>query len=93
MIERMSAYQRTTGLKPVGIHRPAADKLLKGVSHRCAQCDGQGYFAVRNAWVWCEVCGGLGRVMTPRAQLLLRGRIEEKFPGAGAAQAPLQVLA
>jgi hypothetical protein len=31
--------------------------------------------------------------MTPRAQLLLRGRIEEKFPGAGAAQAPVMVLA
>jgi hypothetical protein len=93
MIERMSAYQRTTGLKPVGAHRPAADKLLKGVSHRCVQCDGQGYFEFRNAWVWCEVCGGLGRVMTPRAQLLLRGHIEEKFPGAGAAQAPVMVLA
>jgi RecJ-like exonuclease len=83
MIERMSAYQRATGLKPVGIHRPAADKLLKGVSHRCVHCAGQGYFEVRNAWVWCEVCGGLGRVMTPKAQLLLRGRVVEKYPGAG----------
>ena len=82
MIEKMSAYQRATGLKPVGVHRPAADKLLKGVSHRCVQCGGQGYFEVRRAWVWCEVCGGLGRVMTPKAQLLLQGRIAETFPDA-----------
>ena len=79
MIEKMSAYQRTTGLKPIGVHRPAADTLLKGVSHRCVPCGGQGYFEVRAAWVWCEVCGGLGRVMTPKAQLLLRGRVAESF--------------
>jgi len=92
MIERMGAYQRATGLKPIGVHRPAADKLLKGVSHRCVQCGGQGYVEVRSAWIWCEVCGGLGRVMTPKAQLLLRCRVEEKFPGAGV-QAPTLVPA
>ena len=92
VIERMAAYQRATGLKPVGVHRPAADNLLKGMSHRCVQCTGQGYVEVRNAWIWCEVCGGLGRVMTPKAQLLLRGRVEEKFPGAGV-KAPTLVLA
>ena len=91
VIERMGAYQRATGLKPVGVHRPAADKLLKGASHRCVQCGGEGYFKVRSAWLWCEVCGGLGRVMTPKAQPLLRGRVEEKFPGAGV-QAPTLVL-
>jgi hypothetical protein len=82
MIEKMSAYQRATGLKPVGMHRPAADTLLKGVSHRCVPCEGQGYVEVRAAWVWCEVCVGLGRVMTPRAQLLLQGRVAETFPDA-----------
>ena len=92
-LERMRAYQRTTGLKPIGLHREMADMLLNDVSHRCTQCRGRGYFEVRNAWLWCEACGGLGRVMTPKAQLLLRGRVEEKFPGAGAAQAPVLVLA
>ena len=92
MIEKMSAYQRTTGLKPVGVHRSTADKLLKGVSRRCVHCGGQGYVEVRAAWIWCEVCGGLGRVMTPKAQLLLRGRIEEQFPGAGV-QSPTLVRA
>jgi hypothetical protein len=80
-------------LKSVGTHRPVADKLRRDVSHRCVQCGGRGYHEVRNAWIWCEVCGGLGRVMTPKVQLLLRGRVEEKFPGAGAAHAPVLVLA
>ncbi len=92
MTEKMGAYQRATGLKPVGLHRSAADTLLQRVSHRCVPCGGQGYVAVRSAWIWCELCGGLGRVMTPRAQLLLRGRVEEQFPGAGV-QAPMLVLA
>jgi hypothetical protein len=92
-IERMSAYQRTTGLKPVGRHREVADMLLKDVSHRCLQCGGNGYFEVRKAWLWCESCGGLGRVMTPKAQLQLRGRVEEQFPGAVTPQAPVLVLA
>jgi len=70
VIERMGAYQRATGLKPIGVHRPAADKLLKGVSHRCVQCGGQGYVEVRRAWIWCEVCGGLGRVMTAKEPLI-----------------------
>jgi RecJ-like exonuclease len=83
-MERLRAYQRATGLKPVGRHRPAADKLLKGVSHRCGQCSGHGYVEVRSAWIWCEGCGGLGRVMTPKAQFLFRGRMEERFPEAGA---------
>jgi len=34
----------------------------------------------------------LGRFMTPKAQLLLRDRMEEKFPGAGV-KAPTWVLA
>jgi hypothetical protein len=92
-IERMRAYQRATGLKSVGTHRPVADRLLKDVSHRCVQCGGHGYFEVRNAWIWCEVCGGLGRVMTPKAQLLLRGRVEEKFPEAGVAPPAVLELA
>ena len=52
----------------------------------------QGYFEVRAAWVWCEVCGGLGRVMTPKAQFLLRGRVEQQFPDAVAAPAAIVVL-
>lgn len=54
----MHTYQRATGLKPVGPHRPGADKLLKEVSHRCLHCGGQGYVEIRSAWIWCEVCGG-----------------------------------
>ena len=89
----MRAYQRATGLKSVGTQGPVADELLKDVSHGCVLCGSHGYFEVRDAWIWREVCGVLGRVMTPKAQLLLRGRVEEKFPDSGAAQAPVLVLA
>ena len=91
-IDRMRAYQRATGLKPVGRHRPTADKVLRGVSQRCVHCGGDGYKFAGRSWLWCEACGGLGRVMTPKAQLLLRHRVEQQFPGAGSDPGPGLVL-
>ena len=81
-IERMSAYQRSTGLKPIGLHRPTADRLLRGVSQRCAHCGGDGYRAVGKSWLWCEACGGLGRLMTPKAQFTLRRQVMERYPAS-----------
>ena len=81
-IERMSAYQRSTGLKPIGLHRPAADRLLRGVSQRCVHCGGDGYHAVGKSWLWCEACGGLGRLMTPKAQFTLRRQVVERYPAS-----------
>ena len=82
MIERMSAYQRTTGLKPIGLHRPTADRLLRGVSQRCVHCGGDGYHAVGKSWLWCEACGGLGRLITPKARHTLRRQVVERFPAS-----------
>lgn len=81
-VERMAVYERTTGLKPSGLHRRDADELMRGVSRRCTHCAGDGYFLAGKGWLWCEACGGLGRVLTPRAQLLLRRRVVEKYPAA-----------
>lgn len=83
LTDRLAAYQRATGLKPSGLHRRVADELMRGVSRRCLHCGGDGFHLVGKAWMWCEPCGGLGRVMTPRAQLLLRQKVVERFPGAG----------
>jgi hypothetical protein len=82
VIERMAAYQRATGLKPTGRHRPTADTLLRELSHRCTNCGGRQIFRVAKAWIWCEACGGLGRVMTPKARRLLQQRVAERSPGA-----------
>jgi len=69
----------------VGKSGRCVDHGIRAKHVRANACIGRGYFEVRNGWLWCEACGGLGRVMTPKAQLLLRGRVEQKFPGAGAA--------
>lgn len=82
-IERLGVYQRLTGLKSVGRHRRVADKLLRGLSHSCSHCGGEGYRFAGRSWVWCQACGGLGRVMTPIALLQLKHRVDEKFPGSG----------
>lgn len=82
VLKRMAVYERATGLKPRGAHRRAADEVMLGVSRRCTHCAADGYFLAGNGWLWCEACGGLGRVLTPRAQLVLRQRVVEKYPGA-----------
>jgi hypothetical protein len=92
-IERMSAYQRSTGLKPIGLHRPTADRLLRGVSQRCVHCGGDGYHAVGKSWLWCEACGGLGRLMTPKAQFTLRRQVMERYPSSAVSQPPSRTLA
>ena len=67
MIERMGAYQRTIGLKPIGLHRPTADRLLRSLSQRCRLCAGDGFRPVGTCWLWCEGCDGLVRsVVTAR---------------------------
>lgn len=81
-LERMAVYERATGLKPAGLHRRAADEVMRGVSRRCTHCAGDGYFLAGNGWLWCKACDGLGRVLTPRAQLVLRRRVVEKYPAA-----------
>jgi DnaJ-class molecular chaperone len=83
VVERLAAFQRATGLSPVGLHRSAADRLLRNVSHQCPQCSGQGFRPAGSSWLWCVVCGGLGRILTPRARLLLRRRVAERLSGSG----------
>ena len=84
MIERMCAYQRTTGLRPIGLHRRTADRLLRSVSQHCVHCGGDGHRPAGASWLWCQACGGLGRLMTPRAQLTLRYQVTNRFPTAAA---------
>lgn len=83
VLERMAVYERATGLKPAGLHRRVADEFMRSVSRRCTNCAGDGYFLAGKGWLWCEACGGLGRVLTPRAQFVLRRRVVARYPGAG----------
>jgi hypothetical protein len=83
LVERSAAFHRATGLNPVGMQRSTADRLLRRVSHRCRDCNGQGFRRVGNSWLWCRVCDGLGRMLTPRALSLLRRRVADRYPAAG----------
>jgi hypothetical protein len=87
----MSAYQRSTGLKPSGLHRPTADRMLRGGSQRCVHCGGDGHRAVGRSWLWCEACGGLGRLMTPKAQFTLRRQVMERYPASAIEGRPGEV--
>ena len=82
MIERMGANQRTIGLKPIGLHRPTADRLLRSLSQRCRHCAGEGFRPVGTCWLWCEGCDGLGRVITPKARFTLRRQVTMRYPAA-----------
>jgi tartrate dehydratase beta subunit/fumarate hydratase class I family protein len=38
---------------------------------RRVHCGGDGFHAVGKSWLWCEACGGLGRLMTPKVARFL----------------------
>jgi hypothetical protein len=65
----MSAYQRTTGLKPIGLHRPIADKLLRAFPAPLASAGGRRLGPVQR--------GGEGR------QDAASGRFGRVWRGAG----------
>jgi Zn finger protein HypA/HybF involved in hydrogenase expression len=92
MYERMSVYQRVTGLKPVGPHRPMAHKLLSPLLCHCVQCKGEGLInnAIEDDYDHCPECDGKGYYvpegMYPEFQKL-RLQILEIYPEAEATNA------
>jgi hypothetical protein len=86
VVELMAAYQRSTGLRCVGPHRPLAAKLLPGILTACPKCHGYGYLRVEGAesYAACTTCDRRGTVpppSDPRMQAII-ARIAEQFPGA-----------
>lgn len=61
MIEQMGVYQRRTGFKPIGAHRPLADKLLAQFYKTCTNCGGSGLIGTKDEekYQYCPVCKGL----------------------------------
>jgi hypothetical protein len=60
MIEAMGAYQKRTGLKPIGAHRALADNILSPHMEVCARCNGKGLVDIEDGedWKICPTCGG-----------------------------------
>ena len=86
IIEMMGAYQRRTGLKPIGPHRPLADELLGPLTRRCQTCAGQGLLDAEQGegWRYCPACDGLGTYLAGTAAEIAeaRRRILDAFPNA-----------
>ena len=88
MHESMARYQAVYGLKPIGPHRPMADKLLGGKRTACDECDAQGFVARDDGrgWLTCRSCEGTTRVWdcSPEEVEATRRIILERFPEAEA---------
>ena len=58
MYEAMAAYQKTYGLKPVGIHRKYSHEVMEPLFRRCDVCDGRGVLEQpgEDACCRCPLC-------------------------------------
>ncbi len=86
MVEAMGAYQRRTGLKPIGPHRSLADKILAGHYKPCPTCHGSGLVEDadgENAH-WCPMCQGKEYLFdgTPEEETALMDEIRKEYPDA-----------
>jgi hypothetical protein len=85
MVERMGAYQRRTGLKPMGSHRPLADRLLAHLFRDCPVCAGRDLLdnGDEQSWHFCIECDGTGRIIADRAEFeQARMEVLRVFPDA-----------
>lgn len=59
-VEAMCAYQRRTGLKPIGPHRKYAAELFGMYMWQCEECSGRGIVAMDEGDTYqvCVVCDG-----------------------------------
>jgi hypothetical protein len=91
MLESMAWYQKLYGLKPLGPHRPLANKVLSGAVRLCPECSACGYHDVRHGESYrvCTSCHGAGRslVISDEELARLRSIILDKYPEAGAPRA------
>jgi hypothetical protein len=90
--EAMASYQSCYGLKPIGPHRPMADKLFGEATVTCEACEGRGLRDVqeRAGWEHCPACRGLRVRFTKATDEIaeIRRRILDAFPDASAEPLP-----
>jgi hypothetical protein len=81
----MGTYQRRTSLKPLGPHRPLADRLLKDLFEVCRKCGSRGLLdeATEEGWCFCPACDGTGYVVRDSAAFeQARTEVLKQFPDA-----------
>jgi hypothetical protein len=86
MFRAMARYQAIKGLKPVGLHRPLADSLLKDITCKCATCGGTGLCGTYGGLGWkiCPACHGFGETYSITLDELqaLRQQVLDRYPDA-----------
>jgi len=93
MYENMAVYQYVYGLKPMGPHRPMADRLLTPLRRRCETCAGEGVLSAGRPgapWRLCAVCEGTGGTWNRSSEDVEAARREvlKSFPDAAVARTP-----
>ncbi len=87
-LEGMAWYQKHYGLRPIGPHRPLADKLLAGATCSCPECSGRGYHDTGRgkAYLICKSCDGAGcsLVISEKDLATRRSDILAEYPAAAA---------
>ena len=77
----MGRYQRLTGFRPIGPHRPLVDQLL--LRRCCEACGGRGFLDIDegSGWRECACCGGGGYFLTgtPAEIAEIQRRIAAEF--------------
>ena len=86
LVEAMGAYQRRTGLKPIGPHRSLADAKMDERFKDCPTCAGTGLVEdadEENAHT-CLTCHGEQYLFdgTPEELKALRAQIRKEYPTA-----------
>jgi hypothetical protein len=93
MHDRMAAYARVRGLKPIGPHRPLTDELFKDAFLTCVRCEGRGYLpSDADHCRPCDTCSACGVVLAlPQEEIAaLRARVLEAFPDAAHGLVPVE---
>jgi len=87
LMELMARYQYVFGLRPIGPHRPLADRLLSSKLRTCHVCDGSGLLpGTEPRWYRCAACEAIGAFWTinPRRVESLRTMVLAEYPDAAA---------
>jgi hypothetical protein len=86
MHESMLDYQRSRGLKPIGLHRRLTDEAFSEAFRPCRACDGRGVLdgGAPDAYALCLSCDGRGFVASVTDDELERrlALVLERFPAA-----------
>jgi hypothetical protein len=86
MVEAMGAYQRRTGMKPLGPHRALTDEFLSPLMRSCEICNGMGLIPIEEEGTccYCPACKGTKVLRTVSDEVfeVARQQVLKEYPEA-----------